>query len=118
MKLMEIAYPRYSKGQELIVSGNDGFQATTVNAENTVIAGDRKATYSVRNQTNMFKNKDNGADWIIIFDHDDGQFVYFHAGKNLWKAERDPFYGNVVSRGKNFLNSLVHKGEDEGTPTT
>lgn len=109
MKLMEIAYPRYKKGQELIVSGNDGFEATRVQSEDMV-------KFVGREETNLFKNKAAGYDWVIVFDHDDGQFAYFHAGRNLWKAQRDPFYGNVVSRGKNFLNSLVDKDEDESTP--
>lgn len=115
MKLMEIAYPRYSKGQELIVSGLTGF--TAILADMTKPLPDYMAA-KMKTSGQLFKNKENGADWIITFDHDDGQAVYFQAGKNLWKAERDPFYGNVVSRGKNFLNSLIDKDEDEGTPTT
>ena len=115
-ELCEEAFPRYKRGQELIVSGKEGFQATTTQNEGSFEAG--KMTVTPGAKTQLFKNNQSGADWIVTFDRDDGEHVYFQAGKNKWRAEREPFYSNVVSRGKNFLNTLVDKGDDEGTPTS
>jgi hypothetical protein len=114
--IKEEAYPRYQHGQELIITGKEGFQGVMVNPSTEIIASDSKAEYLLRDQKHLFKNRESGYDWVIIFDHDDGQNVFFHAGKNLWKADREPFYGNVISRGKNFLNNLVDRSDDEDTP--